>query len=526
MSVPPEQFARLQGRVNTAELAHRLVVVIGVGAVGSQIARELANHALGRLRLIDDDTFSITNRPRHALPVEYVNWNKAEAMTVYLAAQVEGLRPQAVPRKVDDSVTDDQLDAWLQDADLIVAATDDRNAQRRIARRALALDIPVLLPGLYEGAGGEIFLQRSPRRPCFLCWDAFRPADQAVHGAAGGNADVLEIVVLTTQLSLGLLDRSSPYRRQLLVPERSTEPPPQLFVWIEHVLGRRSVTRRPNCPSCAVGPALGNDWITAPTPTTPRAQVATATPFPRTNRAGLVVVALIVLITVVIFSLSAGNSHPGQATAATKTPQEQAAQEQSTAERYIAKLNFKCPERYICHLAIGEVQELPLYIEGMDQRLANYLSAHGYTDLWTDSDHTFAAESIGPRNLAENTRTPNRYISGQEARFTYVASTDGSEDEQDETGLMFENTAPGVAWGMMPPAVEKGAVPWTVEWQLKDSAGEVVRRLHFTVAVSDCHNSEPGEPTPCGRSLGEHENDETVDVPPAPSPFPYGNLES
>jgi molybdopterin/thiamine biosynthesis adenylyltransferase len=256
MSVPPDQFARLQGQLNRMELAGKLVVVAGVGAVGSQVAYELANHAVGCLRVIDHGTFKVENRPRHALPIEYIGWNKAEAVTVYLSDQVPGLRAEAIPHEIGDSVSDDQLDLWLRDADLIIAATDEREAQRRIGRRALALDIPALFPGLYEGQGGEVFLQRSARQPCFLCWDGWRPSDQAVRGAAGGNADILEIIALTTQIALGILDPTSNYVRRFLAPDRGARPP-QLFVRprAANNLARRTVRRRPDCESCAVGPA-------------------------------------------------------------------------------------------------------------------------------------------------------------------------------------------------------------------------------------------------------------------------------
>lgn len=256
MSVPPDQFVRLQGQLNRTELAGKLVVVAGVGAVGSQVAYELANHAVGRLRVIDHGTFKVENRPRHALPIEYIGWNKAEAMTLYLSDQVPGLHAEAIPHEIGDSASDDQLDLWLRDADLIIGATDEREAQRRIGRRALALDIPALFPGLYEGQGGEVFLQRSARQPCFLCWDGWRPSDQAVRGAAGGNADILEIIALTTQIALGILDPTSNYVRRFLAPDRGARPP-QLFVRprAANNLARRTVRRRPDCENCSVGPA-------------------------------------------------------------------------------------------------------------------------------------------------------------------------------------------------------------------------------------------------------------------------------
>lgn len=259
MSVSPDQFAHLEGLVDRAGMADKQVVVVGVGAVGSQVAKELAGYATGRFLLIDHDDFTLANSSRHALPVEYAEgpmpWNKAEGMAVYLKRQIRGLHVQAIRRKVDSSVLDNELDLWLADADLILAATDERDAQRRIGRRALALDIPAVFPGLYEGHGGEVFIQRSPRHPCYFCWDGWRPADQAVRGAAAGNADILDIIALTTKLCVGILDQTSDHVRRFLVVGPGESQPPQLFVTNDHTTARRPVTRRPDCPSCEVGPS-------------------------------------------------------------------------------------------------------------------------------------------------------------------------------------------------------------------------------------------------------------------------------
>ncbi len=209
--------------------------------------------------MIDHDTFTIRNRGRHALPRKYAEdalpWNKAEAMATYLEQEVHGIKSESIRRKVDDSLPDGQLDRWLADADLIVAATDDRTAQRRIGRRALALDIPAVIPGLYEGRGGEVFVQRGPRRPCFFCWDAWRPADQAVRGAVGSNADVFDVISLATKICIGVLDQTSSYTRRFLVAGAGESQPPQLFITNDHVTARRPIDRRPDCLSCEVGPS-------------------------------------------------------------------------------------------------------------------------------------------------------------------------------------------------------------------------------------------------------------------------------
>lgn|GEM_PF-6219447 len=253
MSVPPEQFSRIAASVNLGLLDRQLVVIVGVGTVGSQVANELARSGVGRLRLIDGDTLEITNLVRHVLGQQHIGRNKAEALTEYLADELPTLRAEALPRYVDETLNDAELDALLDDAHLVVAATDDREAQRRIGRRALALDIPALFPALYGNRGGEVVVQLGPEFPCFMCWDGFREETERLRAVTALNLDTLDIVQLAGRLCLGILDESSSYA-ELLRPERG-EPQPQLFTRNEFALAVRPIQRRVGCPSCSVGPA-------------------------------------------------------------------------------------------------------------------------------------------------------------------------------------------------------------------------------------------------------------------------------
>jgi hypothetical protein len=137
----------------------------------------------------------------------------------------------------------------------VIAATDDREVQRIVGRRALALDIPAIFPGLYEHDGGEVFVQRSPRSPCFFCRDGFRPTNETLRGVTATNPDILGIITLASRLSLGVLDPSADYLRRLMTPSAGETAAPQLFVDNGLGLARLSVPWRKDCPSCAVGPS-------------------------------------------------------------------------------------------------------------------------------------------------------------------------------------------------------------------------------------------------------------------------------
>lgn len=248
------QFSRIPRDINVSLLQQALVVVIGVGMVGSQIAEGLARFAVGHLRVIDHDVYEWENTLRHALPVEYNGWNKAVALENWLPKQIEGLHVEAIARKIDMSVSDDEFDSWLAGADLIVAATDDRNAQRRIGRRALLNEVAAIFPAVYPNqGGGEVILQLGPEWPCFGCWDYFRNNTEQLRGVRALDLDAQPVIFHAEQLGLGYLDSGSKQDR-LLRPERVGDPPQQLITLDSMgVPSFGTLTSRPKCPSCGGG---------------------------------------------------------------------------------------------------------------------------------------------------------------------------------------------------------------------------------------------------------------------------------
>jgi molybdopterin/thiamine biosynthesis adenylyltransferase/uncharacterized cupredoxin-like copper-binding protein len=280
MATPPERFARIASRVKLSLLEAKYVIVVGVGSVGSQITRELANSGVGRLFLFDGDNLEESNLVRHALPSSYVGMNKAEALEDYLKNEIPTLEIGGLPWYINDDFDDLDIQGLLSDADLIVAATGDRDCQRRIGRAALALDIPAVFPALWENNFSEVFVQRDARTPCFTCWDGFRTEGEALDRVTALNADILGVIQLTIYLIFELLDRESASTR--LLASRPGVLRPQLFIRNDFVLSIRPVPRRPNCPSCAVGPAFAPPTELPPQP--PPSQPAVPRPTPRHPR--------------------------------------------------------------------------------------------------------------------------------------------------------------------------------------------------------------------------------------------------
>jgi hypothetical protein len=289
-------FDRLPNTVNLRRMQRSLVVVVGIGAVGSQVTMELARCGVGRFRLIDGDVLEESNRPRHVLPRGYVGRNKATAMKQYLDSEVPGSHSEAESRYVNETVSDAELDDLLRDADLIVAATDDREAQRRVGRRALAVGVPAIFPALYRDGGGEVIVQLDPQFPCFFCWDGFRDNEQQLREVRALNAIAQPIIRWATLISLAVLDPSSEHRR-LLAAGRG-QPPRQIFVDIPtQPLLMAPLLRRPDCPSCRVGPAPPPPF-TSPLPPQSRPRLATM----------IALSAVIVVVIALVIGVASGNS--------------------------------------------------------------------------------------------------------------------------------------------------------------------------------------------------------------------------
>jgi molybdopterin/thiamine biosynthesis adenylyltransferase len=263
----PEHFARIRDRVDVNRLLGATVVFVGLGAVGGGVAEQLARSGVGTLILIDGDVLDTENIARHVLGDDFVGVNKAEGMAQWLTSAIPSLRVEFIPRYIDETIPNEELDEILRRADIIVAATDERNVQRRIGRRSLALDVPVVFPGIDEaGDRGEIFVSLGRgRSPCFECWDLFRDAGVALRGVGALAVDILPTVDVTVRICLGLLDPGSDFSALLRGLARDRDPRTLFFVGRPGVEGgmfadgrtfRRAVPDfRENCPACGGAPA-------------------------------------------------------------------------------------------------------------------------------------------------------------------------------------------------------------------------------------------------------------------------------
>jgi molybdopterin-synthase adenylyltransferase len=151
-----------QGRLGSAT-----VVVIGVGALGNEVAKNLALAGTGRLVLCDPDVVAASNLSRTVLFTDA----DAAARTPKAEAAAAALRRLAPAVDTDPRVADLVSGVGLgelADADLVIGCVDTLRARVQLLGRCALAGAP-LLDGGTSPWGAELRLRLAPDEPCFGC---------------------------------------------------------------------------------------------------------------------------------------------------------------------------------------------------------------------------------------------------------------------------------------------------------------------------------------------------------------------
>ena len=140
-----EQFARTEMLVGTEgmeRLRRARVAVFGLGGVGGYVAEALARSGIGALELFDSDQVALTNLNRQIIALHStIGQYKADAA----AARLRDINPEAeiVPHRMfylPEQAEEVDLSAF----DYIADAVDTVAAKLELARRAYALQVPII----------------------------------------------------------------------------------------------------------------------------------------------------------------------------------------------------------------------------------------------------------------------------------------------------------------------------------------------------------------------------------------------
>jgi hypothetical protein len=224
-------------------LAEATVAVAGIGALGNEVAKDLALAGVGRLILCDPDVVAVSNLSRTVLfgPGD-VDRPKAEAAAVALKALVPGLETEVRVADLGSGVGLGELD----DASAVLSCVDSIRARMRLLGRC-ALVGAALVDGGTHPYGGEVRLRLSADEPCYGCtlsahergvsdlpWSCF-----GIHPDGPQPASIATTALVASWMSLAAL--------QVILGA----PPAYRLLSIDAVNGRTApvvIERDPDCP--------------------------------------------------------------------------------------------------------------------------------------------------------------------------------------------------------------------------------------------------------------------------------------
>ncbi len=133
----------LIGEDATGVLAGKHVLVLGAGGVGSAVIEALARAGIGRITVVDHDTFAESNLNRQLLATtDTVGRLKAECA----AERILSINPACVASGLATFVTVDNAGEIIASAkpDYIVDAIDNVTAKLALIESATSADIPII----------------------------------------------------------------------------------------------------------------------------------------------------------------------------------------------------------------------------------------------------------------------------------------------------------------------------------------------------------------------------------------------
>ena len=238
------------------------VLIVGAGAVGGFVAEELSRIGVSPLHLVDYKLLQEHHLVRHPLGAESVGLPKASTLAEKIRQDFPLCAATGDDADFLELPEDEQL-RLVSRADVVVAATDRIECQRRVNEVCLAAERPAVFPGVWvdprvrDAEVGEVLWVLPGRHtPCYECAVAFRQGAPDAEAARGARVDIQLVALTTAQVVMGLLDPTDD-RAAILDPEST-------YIYV-HGFTPTSPGVRRMFPT----PGLRNVFVHVPFPPTP-----------------------------------------------------------------------------------------------------------------------------------------------------------------------------------------------------------------------------------------------------------------
>lgn len=154
---------------NLQPLQNKHVVIVGLGAIGSPVAVELAKAGIRKMTFVDPDRIKAGNVVRHVTNFDHIGMTKVEAVQKVCNKHNPYVRIE-MKRDWWGHVNENSVIATLKDADLVVCCVGHSPVERYVNEVTRRMGIPTIYA--YSGLGalsGRIFLVEGKESLCYHC---------------------------------------------------------------------------------------------------------------------------------------------------------------------------------------------------------------------------------------------------------------------------------------------------------------------------------------------------------------------
>lgn len=158
-------FARMSW-FNRTQVEQATVMVVGCGALGNEVLKNLALFGIGRIVVVDFDTVEPHNLTRSVLFTMDDALQGRKKVDV-VAQRIRALNPAVEVVTLDADITWQVGLGWFLEADVVIGCLDNRWARYALNRLAMRANVPWIDGGI-EGLEGvaKVFI---PGKNCYAC---------------------------------------------------------------------------------------------------------------------------------------------------------------------------------------------------------------------------------------------------------------------------------------------------------------------------------------------------------------------
>ena len=190
-------------------LSESRVTVVGAGGLGSATLNYLAAAGVGRLRIVENDTVSLSNLQRQIL---YTTADLDAPKAEVAAARLSRLNPACRIEIRTDRLDGGNADEILSDCDVVVDCTDNYATRDAIDDFCSARRIPMVY-GTAEQIGGQVSVFNTAGAGSYRSLYPEQPVQQPIVGVLSpivgviGSLQALETIKLLAGIGDGLAGR-------------------------------------------------------------------------------------------------------------------------------------------------------------------------------------------------------------------------------------------------------------------------------------------------------------------------------